>query len=175
MLNVTGNNYRQSATGNADSVKLNACESNNSNASKLRCYAGHIVLIRKVRSRNVRKRIKIAGFVVAKSSYDAMTTKVMAGIVKIPCSKVFSFDTVATMLKLAHHFLSTLKNVVNAKNSGTELSTFNPFVVGSTPAGPTIVKVTAPCTKVWGVFFRPCSATETLYQHFKFHAVVGGC
>ncbi len=41
------------------------------------------------------------------------------------------------MLKLAHHFLPTLKNVDNVKNSGTELNTFNPFVVGSTPAGPT--------------------------------------
>jgi hypothetical protein len=41
------------------------------------------------------------------------------------------------MLKLAHHFLSTLKNVDNVAYSGTESNTFNPFVVGSTPAGPT--------------------------------------
>ena len=61
----------------------------------------------------------------------------MRGIVKIPSRKVRSFYTVETMLKLAHHFLPTLKNVDNVQNSGTELNTFNPFVVGSTPAGPT--------------------------------------
>jgi len=70
----------------------------------------------------------------------------MAGIVKIPCSKVCFFPAVQTTQKLAHHFLSTLKFVDNVVNSGTELSTFNPFVVGSTPAGPTIVKVKTPCT-----------------------------
>jgi len=61
----------------------------------------------------------------------------MAGIVKIPSSKVCFFTAVDTTQKLAHHFLSTLKNVDNVVNSGTEFSTFNPFVVGSTPAGPT--------------------------------------
>jgi hypothetical protein len=62
---------------------------------------------------------------------------VMTGIVKIPLYKVFIFPAVLTTQKLAHHFLSTLKHVDNVVNSGTELSTFNPFVVGSTPAGPT--------------------------------------
>ncbi len=33
--------------------------------------------------------------------------------------------------------------------------TFNPFVVGSTPAGPTNIKLKTPRTKVRGVFFRP--------------------
>ena len=64
----------------------------------------------------------------------------MAGIVKIPCSKVCFFTAVQTTQKLAHHFLSTLKFVDNVVNSGTEFSTFNPFVVGSTPAGPTKYK-----------------------------------
>jgi hypothetical protein len=61
----------------------------------------------------------------------------MRGIVKIPSRKVPSFDAVRTMLKLAHHFLATLKHVENVVYSGTESNTFNPFVVGSTPAGPT--------------------------------------
>ena len=96
----------------------------------------------------------------------------MAGIVKIPCSKVCFFTAVQTTQKLAHHFLSTLKFVDNVVNSGTEFSTFNPFVVGSTPAGPTSNQAKTPCTKVLGVFFRPCCDTKTLCQHFKFHAVV---
>ena len=61
----------------------------------------------------------------------------MRGIVRIPSRKVLSFCAVGTMLKLAHHFLPTLKNVDYVQNSGTELNTFNPFVVGSTPARPT--------------------------------------
>ena len=61
----------------------------------------------------------------------------MAGIVKIPCSKDWFFPAVQTTQKLAHHFLSTLKHVDNVRNSGSESSTFNPLVVGSTPAGPT--------------------------------------
>jgi hypothetical protein len=129
-------------TGSADSVKLNAYASNNSNAFKLHCCAGHSVLIRKMRSRNVRKRFKIAGFVVAKSCYDEMMMNGMTGIVKIPSSNVLSFYTVETLQKLAHHFLSTLKIVDNVAYSGTEFCTFNPFVVGSTPAGPTKLKST---------------------------------
>ena len=66
----------------------------------------------------------------------------MAGIVKIPYEQVSSFDTHETTQKLAHHFLSTLKVVDNLINSGSEFSTFNPFVVGSTPAGPTRFKST---------------------------------
>jgi hypothetical protein len=83
----------------------------------------------------------------------------MAGIVKIPCSKVCFFTAVQTTQKLAHHFLSTLKFVDNVVNSGTEFSTFNPFVVGSTPAGPTSHQVKTPCTNVLGVFFRPYAIT----------------
>ena len=85
----------------------------------------------------------------------------MAGIVKIPLYKVFIFPAVQTTQKLAHHFLSTLKHVDNVADSGTEFSTFNPFVVGSTPAGPTSYQVKTPCTKVWGVFFRLCSTAKT--------------
>ena len=94
---------------------------------------------------------------------------------KIPLYKVFIFPAVQTTQKLAHHFLSTLKFVDNVVNSGTEFSTFNPFVVGSTPAGPTSYQVKTPCTKVLGVFFRPCSTTKTLCEHFEFHAVRRHC
>ena len=137
MLNVTDNNYRQNATGNADSVTLNAYVSNNSNASKLRCVGGDSVLLRTPRFANTANHAENVRFVVKNKVFAKMMVEGMRGIVKIPSRKVPSFDAVRTMLKLAHHFLSTLKNVDNVKNSGAELSTFNPFVVGSTPAGPT--------------------------------------
>jgi hypothetical protein len=83
----------------------------------------------------------------------------MRGIVKIPSSKVCFFTAVDTTQKLAHHFLSTLKNVDNVVNSGTEFSTFNPFVVGSTPAGPTKLKSTlnfsSKCFFYARLFFMP--------------------
>ena len=47
------------------------------------------------------------------------------------------FCALQTMQQLAHHFCVTLFHVENVANSCAELSTFNPFVVGSTPAGPT--------------------------------------
>jgi hypothetical protein len=91
MLNVADSNYRQSVTGNADSVMLNAYAINNSNASKLRCYAGESVLTRKACLSNWRKRFKIAGFVVAKSSYDATMMGVLAGIERILLSTLRTF------------------------------------------------------------------------------------
>ena len=47
------------------------------------------------------------------------------------------FCALQTMQQLAHHFLVTLFHVENVAYSGTESNAFNPFVVGSTPAGPT--------------------------------------
>ncbi len=137
MLNVTDNNYRQSVTGNADSVRLNAYASNNSNVSKLRCVGGDSVLRRSPRFVNAAKSVINAGLVARCVVFVKLMATGMRGIVKIPSRKVRSFYTVETMLKLAHHFLPTLKNVDNVAYSGTEFNTFNPFVVGSTPAGPT--------------------------------------
>ena len=137
MLNVTDNNYRQNATDNADSVTLNAYVSNNSNASKLRCVGGDSVLLRTPRFVNTANHAENVRFVLKNIAFAKMMVEGMRGIVKIPSSNVRSFYTVETMQILAHHFLSTLKNVENVANSCAELSTFNPFVVGSTPAGPT--------------------------------------
>jgi len=47
------------------------------------------------------------------------------------------FCALQTMQQLAHHFLVTLFHVENVANSCAESNAFNPFVVGSTPAGPT--------------------------------------
>ena len=140
-------------TGNADSVTLNAYASNNSNASKLRGSGCDSVLLRTPRFVNDANHRKNVWFVVKNIVFAKMMVEGMRGIVKIPSRKVRSFYTVETMLKLAHHFLSTLKNVDNVQNSGTEFNTFNPFVVGSTPAGPTKIKLKTPRTKVRGVFF----------------------
>ena len=79
------------------------------------------------------------------------------------------------MLKLAHHFLSTLKNVDNVAYSGTESNTFNPLVASSSLARPTNMKVKTPYAKVLGVFFRPHDTTKTLSQHFVFRAVRRRC
>jgi hypothetical protein len=95
------------------------------------------VLLRTPRFVNTANHAENARFVVKNIAFAKMMVMGMRGIVKIPSRKVPSFYTVETILKLAHHFLSTLKNVDNVAYSGTELSTFNPFVVGSTPAGPT--------------------------------------
>ena len=165
MLNVTDNNYRQNATDNADSVTLNAYVSNNSNASKLRCVGGDSVLLRTPRFVNTANHAENVRFVLKNIAFAKMMVEGMRGIVKIPSSNVRSFYTVETMQILAHHFLSTLKNVENVANSCAELSTFNPFVVGSTPAGPTIYKVETPYTNVWGVFLCAYkTTTHTLFQ-----------
>ena len=139
MLNVTDNNYRQNATDNADSVTLNAYVSNNSNASKLRCVGGDSVLLRTPRFVNTANHAENARFVVKNIAFAKMMVMGMRGIVKIPSRKVPSFYTVETMLKLAHHFLSTLKNVDNVAYSGTEFSTFNPLVTSSNLVRPTII------------------------------------
>ena len=66
----------------------------------------------------------------------------------------------------AHHFLRTLHSIENVLYSGTEFCTFNPFVVGSTPAGPTTHKVKTPCARVLGVFLWAFETLRTRCQHF---------
>ena len=136
MSNVTGNNYKQNATGNAGSVTLNAYV-NCVCRQLLRCNVTACVKLRYVRFLNDVKHAENGGFMTKNIVFCKMKMTGMTGIVKIPSSKVRSFDIVEAMLKLAHHFLPTLKNVDYVQNSGTELNTFNPFVVGSTPARPT--------------------------------------
>ena len=137
MLNETDNNYRQNATGNADSVMLNAYVSNNSKASKLHCVGGDSVLLRTPRFVNTANHTENVWFVMKNIVFAKMMVKGMRGIVKIPSRKVRSFNTVATMLKLAHHFLSTLKIVDLRCETVSRVSTFNPLVAGSNPARPT--------------------------------------
>ena len=175
MLNVEGNNYKQNVTGNADSVTLNDYASNNSNAYKLRGSGCDSVLLRTLRFVNTANHAENVVFVVKNIVFAKMIVEGTRGIVKIPSSKVKSFYTVETMQQLAHHFLSTLKNVDLRCKTVSRVSTFNPLVAGSNPARPTTQKHKPPCTKVWGVFFRPCSTTKTLCEHFVFHAVRRRC
>jgi hypothetical protein len=175
MLNVEENNYRQNVTGNADSVTLNAYANNNSNAYKLRGSGCDSVLLRTPRFVNTANHAENARFLVKNIVFAKMMVKGMRGIVKIPSHKVRSFNTVATMQKLAHHFLPTLKNVDLRCKTVSRVSTFNPLVTSSNLVRPTTQKHKPPCTKVWGVFFRPCSTTKTLCEHFVFHAVRRRC
>jgi hypothetical protein len=71
-----------------------------------------------------------------------------------------------TMQYAAHHFLPTLHSIENVLHSGTEFCTFNPFVVGSTPAGPTTHKVKTPSAHVLGVFLWAFETLRTRCQHF---------
>ena len=137
MLNVADNNYRQNATGNAGSVTLNAYASNNSNAFKLRCVGGASVLLRTPRFVKAANHAENAWFVAKYIAFAKMMVVGMRGIVKIPSRKVPSFYTVETMLKLAHHFLSTLKNVDLRCKTVSRVSTFNPLVTSSNLVRPT--------------------------------------
>ena len=137
MLNVEGNNYKQNAKGNADSVTLNAYASNNSNAYKLRGSGCDSVLLRTPRFVNAANHAEYVGFAVKNIVFVKMMVEGMRGIVKIPSSKVKSFYTVETMQQLAHHFLSTLKNVNLRCKTVSRVSTFNPLVTSSNLVRPT--------------------------------------
>ena len=82
-------------------------------------------------------------------AFSKMMAVGMRGIVKIPSYKVRIFYTVETMLELAHHFLSTLKNVVNVEISGAEFSTFNPLVASSSLARPTKCLLSDQSALIW--------------------------
>jgi len=137
MLNAEENNYRQNATGNANSVTLNAYVSNNSNAYELRGSGCDSVLLRTPRFVNTANHAENVWFVMKNIVFEKMMVKGMRGIVKIPSRKVRSFYAVATMLKLAHHFLSTLKIVDLRCETVSRVSTFNPLVTSSNLVRPT--------------------------------------
>ncbi len=152
MWNVTRNCYRQNVTDSDSSVTQNAYANSSSvkhQRSNLLCCG----LLRLKRCVNDAEPVENTGVCGKKIVFYRPSGTGQTGIVKIPSSKVFIFPAVQTTQKLAHHFLSTLKHVDNVAYSGTEFSTFNPFVVGSTPAGPTKIQVKSPCSKVQGDFF----------------------
>ena len=84
----------------------------------------------------------------------------MAGIMEIPSKKFYTVEATHTIAKRTHHFAVALKTCCKTARSFDSIYTFNPFVVGSTPARPTIKKLKAPCTKVWGAFSLACGTTK---------------
>jgi hypothetical protein len=84
----------------------------------------------------------------------------MTGIMEIPLKKFCMLAATHTIWKRTHHFAVALKSCCKTARSFDRIYTFNPFVVGSTPARPTIKKLKAPCTKVWGAFSFACRTTK---------------
>jgi hypothetical protein len=81
-----------------------------------------------------------------------MMDRPMTGIVEILFCRCAFLSARKTMHYAAHHFLQTLYSIENALHSCIEFCSFNPFVVGSTPAGPTIHKTTL-CKRTPWFFF----------------------
>ena len=162
MLNVEENNYRQNATGNADSVTLNAYASNNSNAYKLRGSGCDSVLLRTPRFVNTANHAENVVFVVKNIVFAKMIVEGTRGIVKIPSRKVQSFNTVATMLKLAHHFLPTLKNVDLRCKTVSRVSTFNPLVTSSNLVRPTTLIQKTSSSRTGFFIWQPLSLPVAL-------------
>ena len=79
----------------------------------------------------------------------------MTGIAKIPFAKFRKITAKRTMTERTHHFFVTLKNRSKTLRSLDSINTFNPFVVGSTPAGPTKISKITPYESM-GCFF--CAA-----------------
>jgi hypothetical protein len=62
----------------------------------------------------------------------------MTGIVETPSKKFYTVEATHTIAKRTHHFAVALKSCCKTARSFDRIYTFNPFVVGSTPARPTI-------------------------------------
>ena len=95
----------------------------------------------------------------------------MTGIVETPSKKFYTVEATHTIAKRTHHFSVALKTCCKTARSLDSIYTFNPFVVGSTPARPTIKKLKAPFTKVWGAFSLACGTTKKRDTHLP-HTLV---
>ena len=76
----------------------------------------------------------------------------MTGIVKIPLSKFYTLAATHTIAKRTHHFEMALKTCCKTGKSLDSIYTFNPFVVGSTPARPTNIVMSKPQCSHCGFF-----------------------
>jgi hypothetical protein len=162
MLNEIGNNYRQNGTGSVNSVRMNA--DSDSNALSALGYRLATLGVKGSKwlltQQEPPKSVGIGG----ESSVVLNDTEArMTGIVQIPpCPDTHSSQKTCPAQFAAHqdsvgakeHFKRWI--IINC------IITFNPFVVGSTPARPTIQTFKAPCTKLEGVFLRPCVISKTL-------------
>ena len=96
----------------------------------------------------------------------------MTGIVETPSKKFYTVEATHTIAKRTHHFAVALKSCCKTARSFDRIYTFNPFVVGSTPARPTIklneIKHLQRCKCF---FFAPKSATHRLRTFTRFFLV----
>ena len=112
MLNATGNNYRQSVTGNADSVTLNdyvncVCR------QLLRCNVTACVKLRYVRFLNAVKHAENGGFMAKNIVFCKCVGRRMTGIVKILLRTVCTFSTLLKCTNYAHRNFLKLQHVEN--------------------------------------------------------------
>lgn len=81
----------------------------------------------------------------------------MTGIVETPSKKFHAVEATHTIAKRTHHFAVALKTCCKTARSFDRIYTFNPFVVGSTPARPTrIFSSKATATLRWLLFLWAC-------------------
>jgi len=76
----------------------------------------------------------------------------MTGIVETPSKNFYTVEATRTIAKRTHHFEVALKTCCKAARSLDSIYTFNPFVVGSTPARPTNISMRKPQCSHFGFF-----------------------
>ena len=78
----------------------------------------------------------------------------MTGIVETPSKKFYTVEATHTIAKRTHHFAVALKSCCKTARSLDSIYTFNPFVVGSTPARPTNIIMKKPQCSHCGFFLE---------------------
>ena len=141
MLNKTGNNYRLNGTGSVSSVKTNA----GSDSNALSALGFRLVTLGVKGSKwllTMQEPPKSVGIGSESSVVLNDTETRMTGIVQIPPSPIRHRSQKTCPAQFAAH-----QDCVGAKEHCKRwriincISTFNPFVVGSTPARPTKISI----------------------------------
>jgi hypothetical protein len=135
MLTTTDNGCRLNATDSVDSVRTNVYSV--STAAARRLDAGVLGGTGEKSASMPPTPPNMRGcwgdcYVVLNDSGGRTT-----GIVKIPLSKFYTLAATHTIAKRTHHFSVSLKTCCKTGKSLDSIYSFNPFVVGSTPARPT--------------------------------------
>ena len=105
-------NYRQSVTGNANNVTLNACV-NCVCRQLLRCNVTACVKLRYVRFLNAVKHAENGWFVAKNIVFCKCVGRRMTGIVKILLRTVCTFSTLRKCKNYAHRIFLKLQHVEN--------------------------------------------------------------
>jgi hypothetical protein len=164
MLNEIGNNYRQNGTGSVNSVRTNA--GSDSNALSIQGYRLATLGVKGSKWLLTQQEPRKSAGIGSGSSVVLNDTEArMTGIVQIPpCPNMHSSQKTCPAQRAAHQDCVGAKEHCKRWRIINCISTFNPFVVGSTPARPTrfiLAKATETvnCTpkvghqsNLWGVF-----------------------